>query len=99
MPRKLPRAVEVRAEAKVILNRWQQAMVRTEADIAMAIELGDTILEDALHHESELQAHDFEIQLAMLDKRLIKPSGPPPELRPEHLEALQHYRSRCEAQD
>lgn len=97
LPRKLPKAVELRAEAKVILNRWQQAMARSEADIAKSIELGDTILEDALHHESELQAYDFEVQLAMLDNRLIKPSNPPPELRPEHLEALRHFRSNSEA--
>ena len=96
MPRKPPKAVEIRAEAKVILQRWQQAMVRAEADIAKAIELGDTVLEDALHHESELQAYDFEVQLAMLDSSLITPSNPPPELRPEHLEALQHFRSDAE---
>jgi len=93
MPRKLPDAVEIRAEAKVILHRWQIAMAKTEADIAKSIELGDPILEDALHHESELQAYDFEVQLAMLDSRLIKPSNPPPELRSEHVEALQHFRS------
>ena len=96
MPRKLPKAVEVRAEAKVILNRWQQAMVKSESAIAKAIELGDTILEDALHHESELQAYDFEVQLAMLDNRLIKPGEPPPESRPEHVEALKHYRAHEE---
>ena len=93
MPRKPPDAIEIRAEAKVILHRWQQAMAKSEADIAKAIERGDAILEDALHHESELQAYDFEVQLAMLDRRLIQPSKPPPELRPEHVEALQHFRT------
>ena len=93
MPRNPPKAMEVRAEAQVILKRWQQAMEKSEADIHTAIELGDTILEDALHHESELQAYDFEVQLAMLDNRLVEPGVRPPELRPEHLEALKHFRS------
>lgn len=96
MPRKPPRSAEVRAEARVILHRWQQAMAKSEAEIAKAIAIGDTILEDALHHESELQAYDFEVQLAMLDNRLISPSAQPPELRPEHLEALKHYRKHSQ---
>ena len=96
MSRKLPQSAEIRAEAKVILRRWQQAIVKSESDIATAIELRDAILEDALHHESELQAYDFEVQLAMLDNRLVKPSNPPPELRPEHVEALQHFRADSE---
>lgn len=96
MSRELPSAAEIRAEAKIILRQWQQAIAKSEADIATAIELSDVILEDALHHESELQAYDFEVQLAMLDNRLVKPSKPPPELRPEHVEALQHFRSDSE---
>ena len=95
MARKPPRSAEVRAEARVILHRWQQVMVKTEADIADAIAIGDTILEDALHHESALQAYDFEVQLAMLDNRLITPGREPPELRPEHVEALRHYRKEA----
>lgn len=94
MARKPPRITVVRAEARVILHRWQQAMAKTEADIAEAIALGDTILEDALHHEGALQAYDFEVQLAMLDNRLITPGTQPPELRPEHIEALEHFRSQ-----
>ena len=94
MARKPPRSAEVRAEARVILHRWQQAMAKTEADIAEAIAIGDTILEDALHHEGALQAYDFEVQLAMLDNRLITPGQEPPELRPEHIEALRHFRDQ-----
>ena len=94
MARKPPRSTEVRAEARVILHRWQQAMTKTENEIAEAIAIGDTILEDALHHESELQSYDYEVQLAMLDNSLITPSEQPPELRPEHIEALQHFREQ-----
>ena len=94
MARKPPRSVEVQAEARVILHRWQQAMAKTEADIAEAITIGYTILEDALHHEGALQAYDYEVQLAMLDNRLITPGQAPPELRSEHIEALQHFRNQ-----
>lgn len=94
MARKPPRIAEVRAEARVILHRWQQAMSQNEADVAEAIAIGDTILEDALHHEGALQSYDFEVQLAMLDNQLLTPSEQPPKLRPEHIEALKHFRNQ-----
>lgn len=95
MARRPPKSAEVRAEARVILHRWQQAMTQNESYIAEAIALGDTILEDALHHEGALQAYDFEVQLAMLDNRLISPGQQPAELRPEHIEALRYFRKQA----
>lgn len=50
MAREPPRSAEVR----VILHRWQQAMTKTENEIAKAIAISVTIVEDALRHEIEL---------------------------------------------